>query len=121
MIGYGRLNRSQRVNRMWKANRSWQRKKTNCFDGRGIAISDAYFALQYLWSYCVRYSETPNLLRITLEDQKMILIPKRAIAEGDMLRMRVMIHGHISEGKFLSGPGTFEVVKPQAVIPISES
>jgi YcxB-like protein len=95
-------------------------RRPNCveFNREGLVTVEAKSSSRFRWSYFTQYSETQNLLRLHMEDQRIFLIPKRAVGEQQMLELRSLICSNIAEGKFLVTDPRFAVMAPQPVIPI---
>ena len=119
-IALAPLLRWSRVRTLWNTTPAFRMPNRVELNQDGIVTVNAKCSSRYRWSYFVRYSETKNLLRLYIEDQRIILIPKRAVGEDQMFELRSLICSNIAEGKFLVSDPRFAVLAPQPVIPVLE-
>jgi hypothetical protein len=110
------LKRRVSVRTLWNTTAPVRRPKSLEIDQNGIMIMDSRFSSRYRWNHFVRYSETSNLLRLHMEDHRILLIPKRAIDPNDIVPLRVLISENILEGKFILSDPRFQVVVPRPVL-----
>jgi hypothetical protein len=114
------IKRRLAVRALWNTTAPIRRPKSLEIDQSGIMIMDARFSSRYRWNHFVRYSETANLLRLHMEDHRILLIPKRVIGPDEMFPLRALICENIPEGKFILSDPRFQVVALEPVIPLLE-
>jgi hypothetical protein len=120
LIVFARLKRERTLQRLWVLRPSLRQPKEVEFDANGVTLIDMLCSSRFRWGYCGSYSETANLIRIHLEDGRTIPIPKRAIADDQLVQLRGMIHDHIPHGSFLATNPSFPVITPQPVIAVAQ-
>ena len=112
--------RRLKLRTLWNTTPSIRRPNNVEINQDGMVTIDARFSCRYRWNHFVRYSETANLLRLHMEDHRILLIPKRAINPDEMLPLRALICENIPEGKFILSDPRFQVVIPESRHPVTD-
>ncbi len=97
--------------RQWAADPGLNRRLTADLSDAGVWATDGLTDTLHRWPVITRYRETPGLIVLTLEDARVIPLPKRALpdaAADDQLRG--LIHTHVASGTFLPREAAFPVL-----------
>ena len=105
--------RRSAADHLWAATPALRRRLTADVSDAGIWESDGVCDTLYRWPAVTRYRETDHLLVLTLEDARMLVLPKRAVPDaGDDLRG--LIQTHVADGSFLPRSAAFPVLEVAA-------
>jgi hypothetical protein len=111
LVFLNRLNQRWAFQKSFAQHRSMRRPIKLELDETHVTTNDGLNLFRYDWSAFDRYQETKNLLKLVTEDEKMLIIPKRAMPEGTELdALRALVQTKIAKGEFLPRDHRFPVL-----------
>jgi hypothetical protein len=111
------LQRRWGARHQWVANPSWHRPKTLELDARGFRMIDPLTRLELAWSCIPKVREADHVFVLIAESGLRYLIPKRALAEPELTRLRVLLQNSVKDCEFTIAPEGFAVL-PKPVEPL---
>lgn len=106
--------------RLWAATPACRRPLAVDLSDAGIATADGVTDTLYRWAGVIRYRETDHLLVLTLEDARVLILPKRAVPDAPAEdRLRGLIQTHVAAGTFLPRTAAFPVLAAAPPPPVT--
>ena len=89
----------------------WRHDRAKAADvtDAGVQTTDGLCDTVWRWPAIVRYRETANLLVLTTEDARQLILPKR-FYPADEESLRAVIQTHVAQGTFLPRATAFPVM-----------
>jgi hypothetical protein len=99
------------ADRLWATNPALRRELSADVSDIGVWTTDGVTDTLHRWPGFKRYRETDSLLVLTLEDTRLLILPKRALPDAATSdQLRGLIQTHVAEGTFLPRTTAFEVL-----------
>ncbi len=106
---HGGVRRAAR--RRWATTPSLHRPISAEVSDAGVSTTDGVTDNLYRWPAVVRYRETANLLLLTLEDARVLALPRRAFGGPEAeIAVRGLVQTHVAAGTFLPRERAFPVL-----------
>jgi hypothetical protein len=83
------------IQRMWDGQPILHRPKHFVLGNDACEVSDSLCRLEHRWTGIVRFIETPNLFMLMTGDFGYLLVPKRAIPQGQIAAFQQFLREHI--------------------------
>lgn len=120
LIALGPFNRRSKIMKGFATQRQYRRLQKLEFMTDAVVIDNGLNRSVQHWSTIDRYQETKNLLKLILENEAVIIVPKRSFADSSVQDAVLgLIQNRIPKGTFLPRDSRFQVL-PQPVVAIDE-